>query len=199
MNFLAHSFLSPATPHALVGNLLGDFCKGIDASSLHPEIKSGLDNHRYVDKYTDHHPLVKDARRLFSDKRRRFSGIVLDVLFDHYLIKHWQKYSEVPFITFKQQTYQLLEAATVYMPEHMAQVMTKVVSQDWFESYQTLDGIGFALDRIASRIRFTNQFQNSIEEITALDKQLEQVFLAFFPQLLQQNKWQSTLASKASS
>lgn len=70
MNYLAHCFLSPATPASLVGNLLGYFCKGVDEGRLSVEVKAGLINHRAVDKFTDNHPLVRQAKVCFSPHRR---------------------------------------------------------------------------------------------------------------------------------
>ncbi|MEH6443633.1 MAG: acyl carrier protein phosphodiesterase [Oceanospirillaceae bacterium] len=185
MNFLAHCFLSNANPEALVGNLLGDFSKGVNESVLSLIVKEGLINHRAVDKFTDSNSLVLSAKNYFSLPKRRFAGIAVDVLFDHYLIKNWAVFSVVSFDQFKIQTYQMLEAGYPFMPRAMAAVIKRVIEQDWFNSYRSLEGVGFALDRIATRIRFKNKFSGCIEDIANHDKELEQLFLAFFPQLQQ--------------
>ena len=79
MNYLAHLALAQPNHHSLVGNLLGDFCKGVPLNSLPTTILAGLANHRAVDSFTDQHPLVRQSRLLFSAQRRRFAGIALDV------------------------------------------------------------------------------------------------------------------------
>ena len=186
MNYLAHCFLSPATPASLVGNLLGDFCKGVDERRLSVEVKAGLINHRAVDKFTDNHPLVRQAKVCFSPHRRRFAGIALDVLFDYYLISHWHLFSAIPFDVFRKNTYQLIVQGVPLMPEPMQQVMTRVVSQDWFANYQSLQGVGHTLDQIADRLRFSNQFSGCIEDIRKHNNALEAVFLSFFVQLQEQ-------------
>ncbi len=183
MNFVAHCFLAQANNHSLIGNLLGDFCKGVDTKALDHDIYLGLMNHRAVDKYTDQHYQVIQAKQYFSDQRRRFSGIAIDVLFDYFLIKHWSRYCSMSFSDFKQTVYQCLTDNLSLMPEHMANVMSRVVNQDWFASYQNLEGIGLALDRIASRIRFSNHFAGSLEDIYTYHDELESSFLIFFPQL----------------
>lgn len=183
MNYLAHAALSQSNLPSLVGNLLGDFCKGVPLCSLEPAILAGLENHRAVDRFTDTHPLVQIEKKQFSAQRRRFAGVALDVLFDHYLIKHWQCFYADPFVHAKAQLYQQLASAECLMPETMCQTMQKVRQQDWFHSYQDIDNVGKALDRIASRIRFANSFHGMIEEIMPRYNQLEQVFLYFYPQL----------------
>ncbi|MDP5206891.1 ACP phosphodiesterase, partial [Alishewanella sp. SMS9] len=60
-----------------------------------------------------------------------------------------------------------------------------------FESYQQLPRVGMALDRIAQRIRFANQFDGIITEITPRYTELEQVFLDFYPRLQQHVRQQA--------
>ena len=188
MNYLAHCFLAETSSESLVGNLLGDFCKGVDEKTLTANIYAGLLNHREVDRFTDSHPLVQQAKSCFSPQRRRFASIALDVLFDHFLIKNWHLYSDISFIEFKFETYQLLVQGSSLMPARMKLVMASVVKNDWFASYESVDGIGLALDRIANRIRFKNNFKGSIEDINRHYQPLDDMFKQFFPQLLAFNR-----------
>lgn len=184
MNHLAHLFLSPPSVEARVGNLLGDFARGLDSSLLPSEVRRGLENHRAVDAFTDQHPDVKAAKTLFSSKRRRFAGVALDVLFDHYLLRHWRVFTDTPKSAFIEDVYHDLTVGRPLMPERMARVTQRMVEDDWLGAYESLDNIGLALDRIAGRIRFRNEFAGMIEEIRPLDAALEAHFLSFFPQLV---------------
>lgn len=183
MNYLAHAVLAQPTPESLVGNLLGDFCKGVDLNVLSKPVLAGLANHRATDRFTDQHPLVIQAKQQFSSKRRRFAGVALDVLFDHFLIVHWQKFHSGPFLIAKQQLYRQLAAAEHLMPSGMCQIMQKVREQDWLSAYENVAGVAYALDRIASRIRFTHAFTGVIADISPHYEQFEQMFLQFYPQL----------------
>lgn len=185
MNYLAHITLAKTTADSLVGNLLGDFCKGVAVEQLSNAMQAGLANHRAVDRFTDSHPLVKQTKGEFSALRRRFAGVALDVLFDHLLIRHWSRFYQTDFVSFKLQVYQRLAQAEPLMPEAMQQIMRKVRLYDWFAQYQQLTDVGVALDNIARRIRFNNQFSGMLDEITPLYPQLEQIFLQFYPQLIQ--------------
>jgi acyl carrier protein phosphodiesterase len=185
MNYLAHAFLAQPNIYSLTGNLLGDFCKGIIIGQLHPAIQAGLHNHRATDRFTDHHPMVKEARQLFSAGRKRFAGVALDVLFDHYLIQHWHRYSDIPFSEYKANLYRHLDLALTLMPADMAKTISSLLRHDWLQSYQQLSNVSKVLDRIASTIRFEHHFYGIGDEIAFHYSQLEQVFLCFFPQLQQ--------------
>ncbi|ALS97616.1 ACP phosphodiesterase [Lacimicrobium alkaliphilum] len=185
MNYLAHLFLARPNPPSRMGNLLGDFCKGVDLSCYPQPVLEGLENHRLVDRFTDSHPLVKRAKRRFSPERRRFAGIAMDVLFDHFLLRHWQNYSDLEPQRFFQLTYSHLDQALPDMPPRMQKVVASMLEHNWLLQYQTLDGVGYALDRIAGRIRFANRFWGSIEEIEAHYAEFEQCFEHFFPALIE--------------
>lgn len=185
MNYLAHAVLAKPNLYSLTGNLLGDFCKGIALDTLHADIRAGLLNHRATDSFTDQHPQIRQLKTLFSPTRRRFAGIALDVLFDHFLILHWQQFYSTDFTEYKRQLYTDLAAAEPLMPAVMANTMRSVRMHDWFNSYQQLPQLGMALDRIASRIRFTHQFAGIIDEIRPQYAIFEQGFLKFYPQLQQ--------------
>ncbi|MCG7549975.1 ACP phosphodiesterase [Pseudoalteromonas sp. Of7M-16] len=184
MNYLAHLYLAKKNADSYYGNLLGDFQRGIDTRSLPATVQNGLANHILVDKFTDQHTLVKQSQTLFSTKRRRFSGIALDVFYDHLLIKNWNEFSALPFETFKTQSYSLLEQRLPTMHQSMQQVVEKLITGDWFSSYQTLDGTIRAIDNIANRVRFKNEFKGIGEELTQHYDELEQLFLLYFPELI---------------
>ena len=183
MNHLAHVFLAPDTPAARVGSILGDFCRGVSLEELPDEVRRGVEHHLAVDGYTDRHPQVCASRRLFSPQRRRFAGVALDVLYDHYLLKHWHRFTGADQDAFIRNVYRELAEHEHLMPESMRRVTRLITSDDWFGHYRRLDNIGYALDRVAARIRFSNRFDGIIEEIHDHHAELEARFLAFFRDL----------------
>ncbi len=185
MNYLAHLFLAQNNSASHVGNLLGDFARGIDKARLPVEVRRGLENHWAVDRFTDQHAEVRLLKSLFSAERRCFAGVALDLVFDHYLIRHWSRFHSASFEETYLSYYQCLLEGRELMPVHMQGVIDRVVKQDWFASYRSLQGIGYALDRIASRIRFQHCFTGVVEELYLHDAQLETAFLHFFPELIE--------------
>ncbi len=184
MNYFAHLVLSQPTLESTVGNLLGDFAKGVKRDALRQSINAGLDNHRAVDRFTDTHPAIQALKKTFSPKRRRFAGIALDVYFDHLLMKHWQSFDSQPLETVISGFYQRMIDGRALMPnKHMRSTTQRMVEHDWFGSYLELDSIAHALDRIAGRFQHENNFDNAIEDILANEGNIEAVFLEFFPQL----------------
>lgn len=183
MNYLAHLYLAQRNPHSLVGNLMGDFLRGVKVRHLPAIIARGVHNHLAVDRYTDSHAALKALKTNFSAERRRFGGIIIDVVFDHFLIKHWQAYSREELAGFTAYCYQCFSALSDLMPPPMRQRVDWIIQCDLLNSYADLQGVAEALNGISRRMRFENRLAGAIDEVTDHYAALEQGFLAFFTQL----------------
>ncbi len=184
MNHFAHLVLAQPTVESTVGNLLGDFARGVDADSLPAPVRAGLFNHRAVDRFTDSHPLVLEMKRGFSRERRRFAGIALDIYFDHLLIRHWRRFEHRPLRPLIDDFYQRMALGRALMPgPDMRRVTQRMIDYDWFGSYRDIDAVAESLDRVAGRIRFANGFANAIEDLLRQHDSIEDGFLEFFPEL----------------
>lgn len=185
MNYLAHLLISPEDGLSRLGNIMADFMRDVNQELLPQKVWEGIQLHRSVDGYTDSHEVVKDLRKQFSPEKRRFSGIVLDVVFDHFLIKHWEKYSAYEFHAFVDQSYEDLWQHRELMPARMEMVVGWMIKRDWIRSYAELEHVGRALDGLAGRLKLMHDFHGSIDEVHQHYESIEAGFLKFFPDLLQ--------------
>jgi acyl carrier protein phosphodiesterase len=153
MNFLAHFWLTDRARLPLAGALLGDVLRGALPPHMPAPLAASVTLHRRVDATTDRHPRVVAARATFPPGARRYSGIVLDLLFDHVLARDWPAYSTQPLPAFAERAARAVHEAGAWF-EHAGQHRPEV---DRFsallQSYATAQGIERAIERTARRLR----------------------------------------------
>ena len=184
MNYLAHLFLAEDRPESILGNLLGDFAKGAAKEQYSTAIQQGIELHRKVDIYTDTHLIVREAKRSISSERKRYACILIDVFYDHFLAKHWMKYSSIPLQYFTQKVYTLLLQQQNVLPDTLRQILPTMIQQDWLTSYQQISGVEAAIARIARRLKRSEPLVNGVEELKVHYQEFELGFEIFFPELI---------------
>jgi len=184
MNYLAHMLLSDDTPRSMLGNFMGDFVKGSVEGKFQQEIVDGIMHHRRIDHFTDSHVIVSSSKKLISEARRRFSGIIIDVLYDHFLTRNWNRYSETRLDDFIELVYKNLHNQRGGIPPLAELCIEKMVREDWLSSYGSLEGIDKTFKRISKRLRRENNLKSAVLELEKNYDVMNAHFLRFFPQLI---------------
>ena len=117
MNWLAHVLLSDDHIEFRMGNLLADTIKGADRKAMPLEFQRGLKQHQQIDSFTDSHPIVHKSCSRIGDGYRRFSGILVDIFYDHYLAINWKTYCAIPLKTFTTALYADILACPLDLPK----------------------------------------------------------------------------------
>ncbi|WP_041209368.1 ACP phosphodiesterase [Aeromonas jandaei] len=194
MNFLAHLHLAAHTGSSLTGNLLGDFVKGSLPTGLAAPFDEGIWLHRKIDAFTDIHPEHKAAVACFDAPWRRFGGIVVDMLYDHWLSQHWAAFSADPLPRFLTQSYGQLLADHRVLPEGLPLPLKRMAEQNWIASYQRKEGLAQALNGIGRRLRRPMPLGDALLTLDAAQWQGgEAGFLRFYPQLMHHSVQQLAL------
>ena len=185
MNHLAHALLADAggTEFAL-GSAQGDFVHGSPDPAWSLARQAGLRFHRAIDHFTDNHPEVVAARRCFQPPMRRYAGIILDIWFDHSLVRGWDSYTTEPLATFSQRWLALLGARAAELPESLRAFLAWMHAHDLPSGYgddATLDVVFHAL---AKRLSRPSPIADALPALRAHDAALQAHFDAFFPDLV---------------
>ena len=184
MNHLAHLLLAGSHPDHRLGALLGDHLKGrLALEPLRPELRRGVLLHRRIDSWSDHHPAVTALRERFQGPWRRYGGIMLDVLFDHMLDRHWDRFGDRPLDQFAEEVDTLLAASTQDLPPRLERFSRWARTMNlWrrFGERQVLDEI---FVRIAWRHGREWPLAAGLELLDRHEPAIEATFLEMFPDI----------------
>jgi acyl carrier protein phosphodiesterase len=161
---------------------MGDFVKGEPEQRVAPALARGVRLHRAIDAYTDSHAAVRHAARRFAAARRRYAGVAIDMAFDHFLALDWQATDPCGFEAARRNAYALLRRHHHALPERFQRVACAMAAQDWWASYTTLDGIGYALARMSERLSRPNALAGTVADIEREYRALRNDFDAFWPE-----------------
>lgn len=182
MNYLAHLHLGGQRPGQLLGSLYGDFVKGRLQGQFSAEIENAIALHRQIDVFTDRHAVVDVALSRFTQTRRRYAGIVLDVFFDHCLARDWTQYADSSLTHFTADVYRVL-AAEPQLPGRLAQIAPYMAADDWLGSYREFAVLEQVLRGIARRLSQPQELAAAMQELERLYEPLSEDFRLFYPQL----------------
>lgn len=184
MNYLAHLYFSDLTPDGCVGQLLPDCMPPRQLpESATATLRQHVHLHQVIDRFTDHHDQVLALRRSFEPPFRRFSGVILDVLFDHILARTWSDWHDTPLDAFSAQVYTALAAYRGPENERLRSLRLALVQHRWLPGYGTREGMARALSSLDRRSRFNTPLATAVQVLDQRHDDISAVFSQFFPQL----------------
>ncbi|NVJ59671.1 MAG: DUF479 domain-containing protein [Gammaproteobacteria bacterium] len=153
MNYLAHSALSGTVSSFTIGNFIADHVRGRDLSHFPVDIALGIQFHRSIDQFFDNHHQVKLLRAQFPDGFRRYSGIILDMWFDHLLAINWDSFYSVTLSEFQTQVSKALRQNIDVIPDSQKRFVDYFHQERLFEKYKRRQDIARNITLMASRLK----------------------------------------------
>lgn len=187
MNWLAHVFLSEPDVEFRLGNLLADIVRGEELRRMSTGFQRGVQKHKQIDAFTDAHPLVKRSRSRVSAQFRRFSGVLVDVFYDHLLANDWERYSPIVLDAFTAKFYADIEASNIELPSSARVTLDRIIRHDLLGSYRRVEGVERSLRRISAYLssRWRREFalEKGVADLLEHQAEFAADFAEFFPQL----------------
>jgi len=146
MNFLAHLYLSGENIDIRLGNFIGDYVKGNKLENYSEDIKKGIVIHRAIDTFTDKHPSTHACNKLLQPGYGKYSGVVVDIFYDHFLAKDWKNYSNSDLKSYTKLFYHQMVQRCHLLPARVNRFLPFMIHSDRLYSYRTLDGLKQAID-----------------------------------------------------
>jgi acyl carrier protein phosphodiesterase len=184
LNYLAHIYLSGAHEEILVGNFIGDYVKGFELGRYTELVRKGIMLHRHIDSFTDTNIIVKRSKSRIMEKYHKYSGIIIDIFYDHFLVSNWPAYSAVPIDEFVLNVHSVLSRYVDMLPEGVRLFLPSFIKNNWIQKYSTIEGIEDVLHKMSARTTLPEETEYAIKILREEYDKFDSEFSAFFPALI---------------
>ena len=185
MNFLAHIYLSGDNELITIGNFVADGVRG-NKYKLYPvEIQAGIKLHREIDTFTDAHPIFRQSTKKLHKGYGHYSGVIVDIFYDHFLAKNWKLYSDTLLKDYIDDFYKSLNRNIILLPERFKILTPVMIEGNWLLSYATTDGIQLVLNGMNRRTKGRSKMNEATKELKENYKAFEEDFTQFFKELIE--------------
>jgi acyl carrier protein phosphodiesterase len=180
MNFLAHIYLSGNNDLLKIGNFMADGIRGKDYLRFPKEVKKGILLHRKIDSFTDEHLIYRKSKHRLHAKYGHYAGVIMDIIYDHFLAKNWEQYSNESLANYVNDFYQLLDDHFGILTEKTKNLLPYMKENNWLLSYQSIEGIEKILFQMDYRTKHRAKMQEAIVELELYYPEIEEEFTLFF-------------------
>ncbi|WP_312090604.1 ACP phosphodiesterase [Chryseobacterium sp.] len=192
MNFLAHSFLT-FNDGQIVGQFLEDFIRNKERFNFPKDIQDGITLHRAIDTFTDAHPAIHEAKKVFSPLVRLYAGAFVDVSMDYFLATDFKLNSLNGWKKHSLNVYRVLNENLHYFPETFKRMLTKMEQDDWLFNYREDWGIKFSIQNVLNKAKYLEKDIPVFEAFLDNKNILQNCYNEFFPDLLAHAKAENAL------
>ena len=165
MNFLAHIYLSGNDTFCIIGNFMADVVRGNQYLQYPEQIQKGILLHRFIDFYTDQHPVFRQTKHRLHENYGHYSGVITDMYYDYFLAKNWGKFHQDSIEIYANNFYQLLQEHRDLLPDKIQRMSKHMIADNWLVSYQSIQGMQRILYQMDYRTGFKSKMQFATKEL----------------------------------
>lgn len=181
MNFLAHIYLSGADPEVQLGNFMADAVKGNQYVHYPAGIQTGIHLHRFIDSFTDAHPVFRQSKsRLHGKQFGHYTGVIMDMFYDHFLAANWAEFHHQPLEVFTAEFYEIIQQHKAKTPERTQYLIPYMIEQNWLMQYQSIEGLKNILSQMNRRTKGRSNMDQATNELTQYYPLFQSEFYDFF-------------------
>jgi len=164
---------------------MADGIRGHDYEHYPIEVQKGILLHRAIDTFTDAHPVFRQSKHRLHEKYGHYSGVIMDIIYDHFLAKNWATYSNEKLEDYAERFYKSLRDNYDRLTPKTQGMMPYMIGRNWLVTYGTVEGIGKILFQMDHRTKNRANMQNAVKELQEYYNEFEAEFTTFFEDLRQ--------------
>lgn len=162
---------------------MADGIRGQQYKNFPIEIQKGVLLHRAIDTFTDANITYRKSKHRLHEKYGHYSGVIMDIIYDHFLAKNWKNYSNEDLDDYANNFYDSLKKNYNFLTDKTKNMMPYMIARNWLKSYATISGLEMILFQMDHRTKNRVNMQEVIVELQEFYPNFEEEFTLFFIEL----------------
>lgn len=162
---------------------MADSIRGKKYLDYPAEFQRGILLHRFIDTFTDAHPVFRKSTKRLHKNYSHYSGVIVDIYYDHFLARYWDEYSAVPLMDYTLDFYDILRDHYEILPLPVKKLMPYMIADNWLYNYSGLEGIARVLNGMNRRTGNRVGMHQAIDDLRLHYDLFENEFRVFFKEL----------------
>jgi acyl carrier protein phosphodiesterase len=131
------------------------------------------------------HPIYRQSKHRLHEKYGHYSGVIMDIFYDHFLAKNWNFYSDEKLEDYADNFYTLLKNNYEILTERAKGMIPYMIGRNWLVSYASIQGLEMILFQMDHRTKNRVAMHESIVELQQFYAEFKTEFQLFFYELQQ--------------
>jgi len=167
----------------MVGNFIADSVRSVEYGQFKPEVVEGIKLHHKIDFFTDNHSIVLESKERLRPTQSKYSPVVVDILYDHFLAKNFEHYSDTPLDEFATNAYALFNRRWEELPKEIQHMLPYMEKGNWLVNYGNRPGLERVFSGMSRRASFQNDMKGAVDQMFEDYDLFANEFERFFPEL----------------
>jgi acyl carrier protein phosphodiesterase len=163
---------------------MADGIRGNDYLQFPDEVKKGIILHRHIDTFTDANPIYRKSKHRLHEKYGHYSGVIMDIVYDHFLAKNWSTYSNEKLEDYAATFYKSLQDNYKILTPKTQNLLPYMIERNWLVRYETIAGLEMILFQMDYRTKHRVNMQEAVVELQKYYTEFEEEFRLFFEELI---------------
>ena len=164
---------------------MADGVRGKQYENFPIDIQKGILLHRAIDTFTDAHPLFRQSTKKLHSRYHHYSGVIVDMYYDHFLAKNWTNYHSENLTNYADNFYQSLTDNFPQLTPKTQNLLPYMVEYNWLVNYQSIPGLERILSQMDQRTKNQSLMRFATEELVAHYDEFESEFALFYKEVQQ--------------
>ncbi|MEO8148733.1 MAG: ACP phosphodiesterase [Bacteroidia bacterium] len=183
MNYLAHLYLSGNNYQIMIGNFIADHLKGKLRNTFDGDFLRGIKLHHTIDAFTDSHPVVEQTKARLRNHFHKYTPVIVDVFYDHFLAHNWKKYHDDELKDYVHNVYLTLDKNSAILPERTNYMLGYMKKENWLAGYAHFENLERIFYNMSIRTKFENNMQDAVVYLKRDYDLMQKEFEVFFEEL----------------